>query len=199
VFSLNSRAATVTALTGKYQPKYGDKIIVRVTDISLSGWRIDTNCAYQAMLGMKDATTKFIRRGEDLTQFFNIGDYMLVQVINVTSQNIIDTSMKEPGMRKLMGGRIIKVKPNKVPRIIGKQGSMVTLIRNATGCEISVGQNGVVWLKGSNFDNEIVAVNAIRKVEQEAHIPGLTARMEEFLKSTTSAPAKTEAPAGGEQ
>ena len=183
LFTLQGRATTITPLTGKYLPKYGDKIIVRVTDIALSGWIVDTNCAYRAMLGMKDATSKFIKRGEDLTKYFAIGDYLLVQVINVTSQNVVDISMKEPGLRKLSGGRIIKVNPTKVPRIIGKQGSMVTLIKTKTGCDISIGQNGVVWLRGADPDNEVLAVKAIKKVEKEAHIPGLTARMEEFLKS----------------
>jgi len=81
-----------------------------------------------------------------LTKYFDIGDYVMAKIINVTSQKLVDVTMKGPGLRKLKGGRIIQVNPYKVPRIIGKAGSMVTMIKDATGCRILVGQNGLVWI-----------------------------------------------------
>ena len=167
-------------LSGKYLPKTHDIIIGKVTDVNFSGWSLNTNSAYQAMLSMKDATSEYIRRGADLTRFYDIGDYIVTQIINVTSQNLIDLTMKGPGLRKLREGRIISINPHKVPRVIGKQGSMVNMIKQATGCQIIVGQNGIIWLQG-NSDGEILAVKAIKKIEEESHISGLTDKIQKFL------------------
>ncbi|MEM0230737.1 MAG: exosome complex RNA-binding protein Rrp4 [Candidatus Woesearchaeota archaeon] len=167
-------------LSGKYIPKVGDTIICRVIDVSLYGWRVDTNSAYSAMLASKDASSRFISKGADLTRYFKVGEYMLAKVINVTSQMLVDITLKGPGLRKLSGGIVINVNPSKVPRIIGKNGSMVTMIKRATNCNIAVGQNGLVWIQGKPKD-VVRAISAIRKVEEEAHTSGLTERMEREL------------------
>jgi exosome complex component RRP4 len=59
---------------------------------------------------------------------------------------------------------------------------MVSLIKNATGCKIIVGQNGVIWIDGEP-KNEVIAIEAIRKIEEESHTSGLTDRMTEYLES----------------
>jgi exosome complex component RRP4 len=181
VVSINGRAVRIIPLSGRYIPMKGDTIIGKVIDVTFTGWRIDTNSAYSAMLSSKDATTRFINRGADLTEYFNFGDYIVAKIITVTSQMLIDLTMKAPGLRKLSEGRVINVNPSKVPRIIGKNGSMVSLIKEATGCTIIVGQNGIVWLSGAP-DKELIAVNTIRMIEKNAHISGLTEKVSEFLK-----------------
>lgn len=170
-------------LSGKYLPKRDDVIIGAVSDINISGWSVDTNSAYTAMLSIKDATSDYIRRGENLTRYFDVGDYMVTKIFNVTSQNLVDLTMKGPGLRKIEGGRVIKVGPSKVPRIIGKQGSMVSMVKKATNCNIIVGQNGVVWIKGLSPSDEILTVETIKKIEAESHRPGLTEMIKAFLES----------------
>ncbi len=177
--NVEGRAIKLIPLSGRYLPKVGDTIIVEVFDITMSGWLVRTNSAYHAMLSTKDIS-RFVRRDEDLTNYFDIGDCLRVKIVKVTSQNLVDVSMKEPGLTKLSGGKIIKVNPHKVPRIIGKQGSMVSLIKDKTNCLISVGQNGVVWIKGKP-DEELLAINAVKKIEAEAHLEGLTEKMTQFL------------------
>ncbi|MBT3720880.1 RNA-binding protein [archaeon] len=171
----------IIPVSGRYLPKKGDVIIAKVTDINIAGWTVDTNSAYRAMLSMKDATSDFIRRGSDLTRYFDIDDYMVTKIFNVTSQNLVDLTMKGPGLKKLEGGRIMTVSPSKVPRIIGKQGSMVSMIKQATSCNIIVGQNGVVFVKGINPEDEILTVKTIKKIEEESHVAGLTDKIKEFL------------------
>ncbi len=178
--SLSGRAVKIVPLTGKYNPKKGDVIIARVIDITIGGWRLDTNSAYSAMLGMKDATSEYIERGADLSRYFSIGDYVVAKVTNVTSQKLVDLSLRGPGLKKLGEGRILKVNPFKVPRIIGKGGSMVKLIKDSTGCRIVVGQNGIVWLSGEP-EMELLAAKAIKLVEELAHTSGLTDRVKEIL------------------
>ena len=177
---LEGRTIKLLSLSGRYIPKIGDTIICKVIDVSFNGWRLDTNSAYSAMLPLKDATSEFIARGADLTRYYDLGDYVVCKIVNVTSQKLVDVAMKGPGLRSLKGGRIIEVDPNKVPRIIGKQGSMVLMIRDATKCNISVGQNGLVWIDGDPI-NELLAIQAIRKIEKESHLSGLTDKIKEFL------------------
>lgn len=88
--------------------------------------------------------------------------------------------MREPGLHKIEGGRIIKINSQKVPRVIGKQGSMISLIKEKTGSEITVGQNGLVWIVGTP-DGELLAEKAVRLIEDKAHTEGLTERMQTFL------------------
>ncbi len=181
---IDGRTIKVIPLSGVYMPKVGDTIVCRVVDIAFSGWRLETNSAYPAMLSLKDATSDYIGRGADLTQYYTLGDYLVCKISNVTSQKLVDVTMREPGLKKLAGGRIIKVNTNKVPRIIGKKGSMVSMIKQATGCKIVVGQNGLVWLQGE-LKNEFIAIEAIKKIEQESHLSGLTNTIKDFLEQKT--------------
>jgi len=182
--NIDRRLIKIIPLSGRYIPKKGDTVIAKVTDILMSGWILDVNSPYSAVLSVKEAKD-FIRRDADLTKYYNIGDHIVTNIIRVTSQRLVDVSMKGPGMRKLIGGRIIKVNSNKVPRIIGKRGSMVSMIKQATNSNITVGQNGLVWINGSPED-EIIVVKTIKKIEQEAHISGLTDRIKIFLEKETN-------------
>ncbi len=184
LLSMEGRAVKIIPLSGQYIPKKDDVIIAKVIDLSFNGWRVDTNSAYSAMLSLKDATSDYIARGADLTRFYNVGDIMVCRVTNVTSQKLVDVTTKGLGLRKLHGGRIIPVNTNKVPRIIGKQGSMVSMIKDSTGCKITVGQNGLVWLEGLP-EKELIAVKAIKKIEKESTLSGLTDRIKAFLEKET--------------
>jgi len=185
IVKIDGKVLKIIPLSGRYMPKPHDTIIAQVIDVLMSGWRFDINSAYSAMLPLKDASSRYIERGADLTKIFALGDYVSCMITNVTSQKLIDISMKGPSLRKLTGGRIIEVNTNKVPRIIGKQGSMVTMIKEATGTRIVVGQNGLIWIDGEP-KNENIAVNAIRMIEKEAHIAGLTDRVKKFLDTETA-------------
>ena len=177
---VEGKVLKIIPLSGRYIPKRGDMFVGPVVDIMISGWRIDTNSPYSAVLNMKDASSEFIERGADLSRYYALGDYVTAKIINVTSQKLVDVTMKGPGLRKLVGGRVIEVSTNKVPRIIGKQGSMVSMIKDATGVKIVVGQNGIIWLEGDVI-MENIAVEAIRKIEKEGHLSGLTDKIKEFL------------------
>lgn len=177
---VDGRAIKLIPLAGKYLPKKNDTIIGKVNDVLMNGWLIDTNSAYMAMMSLKDATSDYIARGANLTEYYGLEDYVVAKIINVTSQKQVDLTMKGPGLRKLRGGRIIKVNPHKVPRVIGKQGSMVSMIKNATDCKIIVGQNGLIWIEGKP-ESEILAINTIYKIEKEAHIGGLTDSIKNYL------------------
>lgn len=190
MIGVEGKVIKLIPLTGAYIPKINDKIIGRVFDVLMTGWRVETRSPYSAVLGLKDASNEFIPRSADLTQYYALGDYILCKVIAVTSQKLIDVTMKGPGLRKLKEGRLVEVNPHKVPRIIGKDGSMVLMIKNAIGCNLTVGQNGLIWVEGPTPEQEIKAVQAIKKVESEAHLPGLTERMKKYLEELTGKPVE---------
>lgn len=183
--TLEGKVIKLIPLSGVYLPKVGDVIIAKVIDVMLSGWRLETFCPYSSVLTLMEATSEYIPKKTDLTRYFDIGDFVTTQVSNVTSQNLVDVSMKGPGLKKLRGGRVVMINPHKVPRLIGKKGSMVYMIKEITECRILVGQNGAVWIEGEP-ENEIVAVAAVKMVEQLAHIAGLTERIKQYLESQKS-------------
>lgn len=82
----------------------------------------------------------------------------------------------------LEGGRIIKVKPKKVLRVIGKKNTMIDQIKQLTQTDIVVGLNGLIWLRGGKID---LAEETIFKVEREAHTSGLTESIRQYLETRT--------------
>ena len=85
---LDGRTIKLIPMSGRYMPKIGDTIICKVIDVGFNGWRIDTNSAYSAMLSMKDATSDFIARGANLTQYYDLGEHIVCKIANVTSQKL---------------------------------------------------------------------------------------------------------------
>lgn len=181
IVNISGRLIKLIPLTGRYVPKKNDTVIGKVSDMSFSSWYINIGYASDATLMLKEASGDFIPRNADLTQYYNFGDYVVAKIINVNKAMHIDLTMKGPGLKKLSHGKIIKVTPVKVPRIIGKQGSMISLVKDNTGCRIMIGQNGVVWISGVDPEKERIATEAIMMINESAHESGLTDKVKAFL------------------
>ena len=181
---VDGKVIKTISLSGRYLPKKGDTVVGRISDVLMSGWRVDLNTMVDSVLSLKEATNEYIKRGEDLTRYFALDDWVSAKVTQVTSQNLVDVTMRGPGLQKLEGGTIIEVDSQKVPRIIGARGSMVRMLKKGTECEIVIGQNGVIWMQGAP-DMEVVAIKAIRLIEQNSHLPGLTEQIKDFLIEVT--------------
>jgi len=179
--SVNGRLVKIIPLNGGYTPKKGDVVIGKIAEVGYGSWFVDVRYAYDANLGVKEATSDFIERGGDLGGYFDIGQYVVTKIINVTRYKSIDLTMKGPGLRKLVGGKIIEVSPVKIPRIVGKMGSMINMLKEKTGCQIVAGQNGRIWILGRDLKNEMAATEAIRIIERESHMPGLTDKVKVYL------------------
>jgi len=183
---VSGRLIKVVPLTGRYIPKMGDNVIGKVVDIGFMGWRVDIGWAFDVSLSMKEASRDFIEKGADLSQYYDYGDIIIGKIVNAVSSKIIDITMNGPNLRKLKNGRLIDCEPSKVPRIIGKQGSMIKMINEYSDCNISVGQNGKVWISNKDPENALIAIKAIRMIEERAHLSGLTDQVKEFLENETS-------------
>lgn len=181
ILNVSNRVLKVIALNGNYLPKRGDTIIGKITDVGFSGWSVDIGAPTTANLPIGDAVRERVELLKaEITRYYDVGDIIVAKIGNVTKSRITQLTMREYGLKKLHGGRIIKVATQKVPRIIGKKGSMVSMIKDATKCSLNVGQNGYIWIDGP-AENQILAEKAIRLIEEKAHISGLTDTVKELL------------------
>jgi exosome complex component RRP4 len=169
----------VIPLSGTYQPRRGNIIIGQVENITMHGWIIDINTANNAFLSLTEVP-KYLNR-EGLADFMDIGD-MVVAKIQIINRRGIDLGIKGKGLGKIDEGIIFKINPNKVPRVIGKEGSMINLIKDKTECKITVGQNGLIWIKGEKIEDELKAKKAIIFVTEKSFISGLTEEVEDWFK-----------------
>jgi len=115
----------------------------------------------------------------NLDEFASVGDVLDLK-INTVKKGGIDLTLKSKGLGKLDGGRLIKINPHKVPRVIGRGGSMINLIKEKTRTDITVGQNGFIWING-DLEGEKKAEEAVNLIAQEATTEGLTDKIEKFL------------------
>jgi len=179
VVEYGKSSVRVVPMSGRYIPEEGDVVIAEVSSVGYSNWRADLNSPYEAMLKIDVAVDEYIDLDEDdLTDYFDVGDAIVTKVTSVTEGYDVNLSMEDRRCRKLRGGRIIQIYPSKVPRVIGKKGTMVKQIKKKTGCKVIVGQNGLVWIQGENAN---LAAKAVKKVEKEAHVDGLTDKIGEWL------------------
>lgn len=181
LLDIKGKGIRVIPLTGKYLPKVGDFVIGMINDIEFSNWYVDINSAYSAVLNASDYFRDIDPFQADLSKVLGMGDTIFARVREITPRKKVYITMKERGARVLKKGRLVEVTPPKVPRIIGKKGSMLSMIKRGTGCKILVGQNGRVWLDGKPEIVDIAA-RAIGRIEEEAHTAGLTDRIKNMIK-----------------
>ncbi len=183
IVSIEGRLIKVVPLNTIYIPKRGDFVIGRIIEITLSCWYVDIGFVCAGVIPLREGGGDYIPRGSDLSQYYSYGDYIVAIVVSYIKKRQVELSMKGPGLRKLNSGRIINVNPAKIPRIIGKQGSMVSMIKQMTDCRIVAGQNGIVWVSGADPLKEKIAVDAIKMIEEKAHHQGLTDEIKKFLET----------------
>lgn len=167
---VDKRKIRVVALEGKYIPKPGDAVIGIIKDERFNGWKMDISSPYEADLSESDV---MLGRFDTL----RVGDLVYAKIVKVTEVFEVSLFAKRP-FGKLNNGILVEIHSSRVPRLIGRKGSMIKLINEKTGSTIIVGQNGLVWIRGGNQE---LAAQACQMVDREAHIPGLTDRVSAFL------------------
>tara|TARA_Y100000310_G_scaffold320195_1_gene376361 strand:- start:1729 stop:2451 length:723 start_codon:yes stop_codon:yes gene_type:complete len=172
------KVVRVISIFGAFIPRKNNVIIGRVTDITFSGWLIDVDSAASGFLGL-DECPRFINKNE-MDQFLAIGDVVSAKIYGVKAKGL-DLSLKGRGLGKLEGGFIFRIIPSRVPRVIGREGSMISLIKEKTGCQITVGQNGWIWIRGESSDEKIRARKAIEFVADKVAVSGLTEKVEAWF------------------
>lgn len=166
-----NKLVKVIPLSGVYQPRRGNVVIGKVENLTFNGWVIDIGSSDSSFLPLTEVP-KFVHKNE-LDSVMDFGDMCVAKIFDINKRGI-DLTIKMRGLGRIDEGIIVRVNPNKVPRVIGKEGSMVSLIKDKTGCNITVGQNGLIWIKGNKVEDELLAKEAVEFVTEKSFISGLT-------------------------
>jgi len=179
----DNKKVNVVALRAFYVPKTGDIIIGTIVEVGFNGWTVDIQAPYTALLRASDVLSRpFKPQNDELSAVLNAGDLIVAKIASYDRAHDPQLTVAEPGLGKITRGQILKVTPTKIPRIIGRKGSMISMIKQETDCQIILGLNGVILVTGKTPENEEVAIMVIRKIEEESHTSGLTDRITQLLK-----------------
>ncbi|MCD4739871.1 hypothetical protein K8R43_01615 [archaeon] len=160
----------VVPLRGKYMPREGDQVIGIIEGMRFKAAFVELNSAYNGYLSLE-------REDE-----CHVGELIIARVIEVS--NVKNVTLE--GARPLYDGKLLEVQPVKIPRIIGKNGSMMKILRDTTKTTIFVGRNGRIFIKGER--KQILNVEkALDMIDEQAHTHGLTARVKQFLEQEVKA------------
>ncbi|MEM4703033.1 MAG: exosome complex RNA-binding protein Rrp4 [Candidatus Pacearchaeota archaeon] len=169
----------IIPLSGAYIPRVGNTLIGQVLDITFNGWIVDILSPHSGFLPVSECFGYVNKK--DLSEYYDINDVIVTKVKEIRARSI-ELTMKDKTCKKLSGGFLMRINPTRVPRVIGKEGSMVTMIKNETGCNVIVGQNGLIWIKGPSIEEEMLAREAINLVVEKPFVEGLTDYIKDFLK-----------------
>lgn len=170
----------VIPLAGKYIPASGDNIIGIVKDITFSNWIVDINSPYDGLLHISEFPKRI--DADEMSKYLRIGSSIMTRVEDVDPTMKVELTLNDRKLGPIKTGRIIEISHTRVPRLIGKGGSMISMLKKELNCNIFVGQNGRIWISGNAEDMDL-ALRTILLIEKEAHTNGLTDRIVEFLKS----------------
>ena len=170
-------------LKGFYFPKAGDIVIGLVTSHGAANWFLDINSPYLGVLSIQDFFGA--RQGgqvpEDPFSYLRVGDYVKVKIVAFDRTRDPLLTVQEKGLGRIVEGTIVTVRPVKVPRIIGRKGSMLEVLKSSTGCDFFVAVNGRVHITCPNEVLQEIAIMAIEMIEEQSHVAGLTRRVKDFI------------------
>ncbi len=171
---VQGRVVKVIPISGAFIPRRHNSVLGRVKEITYSGWKVDIEGADDAFIKLEECP-RFINRYE-MDQFLDVDDVVSAKIVGTGGRGV-DLTLKGRGLGKLEGGIIFRVISSRVPRVIGREGSMINLIKEKTGCSITIGQNGWVWIKGESLEKEFLGRRAVEFITNKAYVEGLTEKM----------------------
>ena len=181
----DNKKVNVVALRAFYVPKMGDIVIGTVLEVGFNGWTVGIKSPYTALLRASDVLSRpFKPQNDESSAVLNAGDLIVAKIASYDRAHDPQLTVGEPGLGKITRGQLLHVTPTKIPRIIGRKGSMISMIKQETNCQIILGLNGVILVTGKSIEEEELAITAIRKIEEESHTSGLTDRITQLLKES---------------
>lgn len=187
VVDYEDRKVNVVALRAFYIPRIGDTVIGTVVEVGFNGWTVDINSPYLAMLRASDVLGRPFRpQKNELSKVLDTGDLVIAKIVAYDRAHNPQLTVGEPGLGKITRGQLVKVTPTKIPRVIGRKGSMISMIKEETGCRVILGNNGTILITGKKPEDEQLAMMALHKIENESHTAGLTDRIAQMIKNEKS-------------
>ncbi len=190
--SVKGSTVSVIPLEGSYIPLENDLVIGIISIVGSRSWIVDIRGPYSGVLAINNVLDRDFRPGPNFSpeKYLNVGEIVLAKVISFDRTRDPVLTMHNRGLKKLTSGRLIEVDPVKVPRIIGKSGSMISMIKEATKSQIYVGQNGRILINAPNFETERLIIECIDKIQKESHVSGLTDRIKALLQEQNTQEVK---------
>jgi exosome complex component RRP4 len=172
----------VIPLSGVYIPRVNDIVIGKITDHSSLSWEVDINSCFSAHLPAQDIFGRdFSPARDDMNRQLATGDLITARIIAFDRTRDPMLTVQDKDLGKIPRGELLKISATRVPRLIGKRGSMIQTIEQATQTRIMIGQNGIIVVTGKRLDGTQLAIRAIKMVEEEAHMSNLTQRIKTLL------------------
>ena len=172
----------VIPLTGKYIPKIDDLVIAKVNSHTSLSWELDINSCYVGFLPAQDVFGRdFSAHADELTSKSKTGDLVAARIANFDRTRDPLVTISDRDLGKIDSGVLIAISPSKVPRLIGKRGSMIQMIEQATDAAVTIGQNGWVVVSCDSPEGLLKAKTAIEMVNEKAHVANLTDQVKEML------------------
>jgi len=172
----------VITLTGKYIPKIDDLVIGKVNSHTSLSWELDINSCYVGFLPAQDVFGRdFSAHADELSSKLKTGDLVAARIANFDRTRDPLVTISDRDLGKIDSGDLVKISPSKVPRLIGKRGSMIQMIEMATDAAVTIGQNGWVVVSCETPEGLLKAKKAIEMVNDKAHVANLTDQIKEML------------------
>jgi len=172
----------VISLTGKYIPKIDDLVIGKVNSHTSLSWELDINSCYVGFLPAQDVFGRdFSAHADELSTKLKTGDLVAARIANFDRTRDPLVTISDRDLGTIDSGVLVQISPSKVPRLIGKRGSMIQMIEMATNAAVTIGQNGWVVVSCETPEGLLKAKKAIEMVDQKAHVANLTDQIKEML------------------
>ena len=183
-YEIEDNRVSVIPLTGLYTPKIDDLIIGKIMSHSALSWDVNINSYYNGMLPASDIFGRdYLPSKDDLSLKLCVGDIISTRIINAGGSRGPLLSISGQNLGKIDSGELVKISPTKIPRLIGKHGSMIQTIEASTNATITIGQNGLIVVSSDETNGLLKALTAIRMVDEQAHLVDLTDKVKKMLES----------------
>lgn len=159
----NEKYLQVVPLNGKYLPKTEDVVIGYIEQLDINGYICNVN-SYKSVYLHKNGLSKKL----------NLGDIVLAKISSVNE--IKDFGLEIKGI--LRDGILMNINAKKVPRVIGKNKSMLELLQKYSKSNIRVGANGYIYVVGGNY---LIVKDALEIIEKYSHVDNLTEKLNKYL------------------
>ncbi|MHA1588810.1 MAG: exosome complex RNA-binding protein Rrp4 [Candidatus Thorarchaeota archaeon] len=176
---LRGNTVKVVPLEGVYIPSEGDLVIGTITRVAGNNWKVDITGPYGASLHANNA----LRRpyDDDISRYFDIGDVIAAEITAFDRNTGPFLTLKGRELGLLTEGMLLDLSPAKIPRVIGRSGSMINMIKDKLRIEAVVAQNGKIWVRAPDASILDLAIKAFKMIEAQAHTSKLTERVGAML------------------
>ena len=182
ISEIYDNAVRVIPLSGMYVPKNNDLIIGKVIGHSALSWEFEINSCFVGFLPAQDVFGRdYSPTKDELKARLDKGDLVAARVANFDRSRDPLLTIQDRDLGKIESGELIEIAPSKVPRLIGKRGSMIQTIELATKAMITIGQNGWIVISCDDPVGLLKAIQAVKMVDAQAHTPNLTERVKSML------------------